>query len=142
MWIDQNLVITDHYSKSLQQFITESKTLNRLTYYQPITGYYCRPQMKFGARWYFYTCLSFCSKWGGGSLPQCMLGYQPPPTRHTPPPPRTMHPPTPPRDHATLPRDQGDTVNAWAVRILLECNLVTSYDHMLWSLEAKVWKEI
>ena len=60
-----------------------------------------------------------------------------PPRDHAPPgpcTPRTMHP----QDHAPLepcttrqdhahPREEsmlGDTVNAWAVRILLECNLV------------------
>ena len=64
-----------------------------------------------------------CHSVHGGGLPQCMMGYHPP-TRHpprpgTPPgpgPPRTRHPPA----QSML----GDTVNARAVRILLECNLV------------------
>ena len=34
-------------------------------------------------RLYFYTCLSFCPQ---GVLPQCMMGYQPPRTRHPPDP--------------------------------------------------------
>ena len=92
----------------------------------------------------------FCHSVHTGGLPQCMLGY-PPGTRHTTPlgpdtpppgtmcppqdhaPPGTMHPPqnyAPPWDHAppdyAPPRDQGDTVNARAARILLECNLVFS----------------
>ena len=44
----------------------------------------------------------------------------------TPPdqvPPRTRYTPGP----GTLPRDQGDMVYAWAVRILLECILVTHF---------------
>ena len=45
----------------------------------------------------------------GGGLPQCMLGYHPPgPGAHTPPAQSML----------------GDTVNARAVRILLECYLV------------------
>ena len=40
----------------------------------------------------------------GGGLPQCMVGYHPPPVQSM----------------------LGDTVNARAVRILLECNLVVS----------------
>ena len=89
-----------------------------------------------------------------GGLPQCVLGYHahPPGSRHSPGSrhpqeqtlPRTRHPPeqtpsqeqTPPRSRSpgqTPPGIRpplaqsmlGDTVNAWAVRILLECNLVT-----------------
>ena len=79
-----------------------------------------------------------------GGLPQCMLGYHPHPpgTRH---PPRTRHtpwdhaplqnqthtpPPHPPgnrhspRTRHTPPQDQGDMVNARAIHIPLECNLV------------------
>ena len=82
----------------------------------------------------------------GGDLPQCMLGYHipqeqtspHPPRADTPPPPGSRHPPdqapTCP-DQARPTREQtptpppvqsmlGDTVNARAVRILLECNLV------------------
>ena len=55
-----------------------------------------------------------------GGLPQCMLGYHPPSQEHTPPP-RSTHPPgADPPAQSML----GDTVNAWAVRILLECNLL------------------
>ena len=58
----------------------------------PLPNIY-RPQMKFGARLYFCTCLSFCSR---GALPQCMLGYHPPRTRHPPPTeqtsPQSRHP--------------------------------------------------
>ena len=39
-------------------------------------------------------CQEFCSQ--GGGLPQCMLGYHPPRSRHPPPnqaPPWTKHPP-------------------------------------------------
>ena len=56
---------------------------------------------------------------GGGCLPQRMLGYPPgsrhPPTADTPPGADT---PTPAQSML------GDTVNARAVHILLECNLV------------------
>ena len=72
--------------------------------------------------------------------------YTPPRTRYTPldqvHPPGTrytprdqVHPPDqvpplgpgtpPPTRYTPTPPDQGDTVYAWAVRILLECNLVT-----------------
>ena len=71
---------------------------------------YYRPQTKFGARLYFYTCLSFCS--GGVCLSACWDNTTPPPRdqaqpldqAHTTPGtmplppqpcthPRTMHPP-------------------------------------------------
>ena len=62
-----------------------------------------------------------CDSVHKGGLPQCMLGYHPPaadpPQAGTPPwsrPPRSRHPPP----------MLGDTVNARAVSILLECNLV------------------
>ena len=89
----------------------------------------------------------------GGCLPQCMLGYHtpleqtPPPRADTPPgsrhppgadtppwsrhPPRSRHPPpgadnpTPPPPPSPRQSMLGDTVNARAVRILLECNLVS-----------------
>ena len=85
---------------------------------------------------------------GGGSLPQCMLGYrpsdQPPrpqadPSGADPPEqtpsradtPRSRHPlesrhhhPTPGADTPLAQSMLGDTVNARVVRILLECNLV------------------
>ena len=65
-----------------------------------------------------------CPQWGGGCLPQCMLGCQTPPTRQTPPgpgrtppgpgrPPRdqphTPRPGRPPQTKQTPPRDQADT---------------------------------
>ena len=73
-----------------------------------------------------------------GGLPQCMLGYHPPPPTPGPGrhpldqvPPGTRHPqdqtPPDPQDQAS-PLEQsilGDTVNERAVCILLECNLVT-----------------
>ena len=64
-----------------------------------------------GARLCFHRRVWFCSQ---GGLPQCMLGYHPPGSRH---PLRSRHPPP---EQTML----GDTVNARAVRILLECNLV------------------
>ena len=91
-------------------------------------------------------CQEFCPR---GGLPQCMLGYHPPPrpdppgTRHPPPgpgtpldqtpptrhPPRTRHPPLgtrPPQTrHPPMQCMLGDTVNERVVCILLECNLVT-----------------
>ena len=89
-------------------------------------------------------CQSFCSQ--GGCLPQCMLGYTPLDQRQTPPmtrdrPPHRSRPPPsgtrgrppweqPPRDQRQMPRPppsqwMGDTSNKRAVRILLECILVT-----------------
>ena len=66
----------------------------------------------------------------GGVLPQCMLGYQPPrirqtPPDQTPPPLRTRQTPldqTPPRTRQTPPPQH--TVYERPVRILLECILV------------------
>ena len=62
----------------------------------------------------------------GGGLPQCTLGYHPnPPRDHapprpcTPPSPGPCTPPTPPAQSML-----GDTVNAQAVCIVLECNFV------------------
>ena len=56
----------------------------------------------------------------GGCLPQCILAsWETPPAEQTPPP-GSRHPPV----QSML----GDTVNARAVRILLECNLVDKID--------------
>ena len=80
----------------------------------------------------FYTSLSVILFTGGGGLPQCMLGCTPlaPGTRgRHPPRTRARHPP-PPGSEAGTPREQcmlGDTENKRAVRILLECILVTSF---------------
>ena len=99
--------------------------------------YYYRPQTKFGAKYYFYTCLSFCSQ--GGSA--WVHAGVPPPTRHTnppgpgTPPPGTRHttpfsppgpgtpPPSPPPGPGTPPPGPG-RCGQRVVRILLECNLV------------------
>ena len=66
-----------------------------------------------GARLYFHRRLWFCSQ-GGVCLSACWDTTPPPGT--SPPPPQTRHPPA----QSML----GDTVNARAVCILLECNLV------------------
>ena len=62
-------------------------------------------------------------KWDHAHTPQ---DHALPPRDHSPPPPRTMHPPSlgpcTPLAQSML----GDTVNARAVRILLECNFVFS----------------
>ena len=56
-----------------------------------------RPQRSRGQGNVFTTvCHSFCSQ-GGGGLPQYMLGYQPPQSRHPPPRSRHPRPPPPPR---------------------------------------------
>ena len=72
----------------------------------------------------------------GGCLPQCMLGYTPFPRTDTPqeqtPLPGSRHP-LPSRHHS--PQSMlGDTVNARAVRILLECNLVLFLEFRIFSL--------
>ena len=81
-------------------------------------------------------CQEFCSRGGGGGSGSVHArneavhaGKEAPPWEGSSacwegstPLPCTL---PPPQDHAPLPlRDQGDTVNARAVRILLECNLV------------------
>ena len=73
-------------------------------------------------------CQEFCSQ--GGGLPQCMLGYQTPPGADPPPGADTPHPweQTPPPQEQTPPPSQcmlGDTAKIRAVRILLECILVS-----------------
>ena len=94
-------------------------------------------------------CQEFCSR--GGGLPHCLLGYTPRDQRQAPPTPGpeagTPHPRTrgrhpsgpqagtpargrPPQTRGRHPPAQcmlGDTSNKWAVRILLECNLVCFY---------------
>ena len=97
----------------------------------------------------FYTCLSFILFTGGGEYltryipPTQTPSPQPgtPPGANPPPdqvyPPRSRHPPGPgtpplgqvhPLGPGTPPEQSmlGDTVNVRAVRILLECNLVSS----------------
>ena len=67
-------------------------------------------------------CQEFCTRGGGGGLPQCTLGCSPPPRTRHPPPTRDQH-----------------TVNERPVRILLECILVMNvnvyslikYNHLL-----------
>ena len=81
-------------------------------------------------------CQEFCSQ---GSLPQCMLGY------HTPPAPRSRLPPeqAPPRSrHPPAQCMLRETVNKWAVCILLECNLVPSYyleGHLFYFSGQNLW---
>ena len=98
--------------------------------------HYYRPQRCWGKVIFSQACVILFK----GGLPQCMLGYhtpreQAPPRADTPPWEQAPTPweQTPPRAD-TLPgadthlrREQsmlGDMANAWAVRILLECNLV------------------
>ena len=69
------------------------------------------------ARLYFHRRVWFCSQ---GGLPQCMLGH--PPGADTPPDQAPPSPKQTPPAQSML----GDTVNARAVRILLECNLVVN----------------
>ena len=146
------------------------------------SAHYYRPQRSWGK--VMFSQASVILLTGGGCLPQSMLRYhtpqsrhpspgsrhpqsrhppeqtppgqtppqeQTPPWEHTPPqeqtPPRSRHPQeqtsqsrppweqTPPRSRHppgadTLPAQSmpGDMVNAGAVRILLECNLVTVHD--------------
>ena len=78
----------------------------------------------------FYSCLWFCPR--GEGLPQCMLGYHPPRSRHPPgaDPPRSRphwnRPP--PREQTPLPLSRLlYTVNERPVRILLECILVFQF---------------
>ena len=74
-------------------------------------------------------------------LPQCMLGYTPSPrSRH---PPGADPPEQTPPAADTHPLEQtppwsmlGDTVNARAVRILLECNLVC-----VWFFFQELWTQ-
>ena len=92
-----------------------------------------------------YIFTGVCHSVNRGGLPQCMLEYHHPWSRHPrsrPPqsrPPQNSPPPgadppeqTPPRVETppeTPPVQSilGDTVNARAVRILLECNLVFTF---------------
>ena len=70
------------------------------------TVYYYRPQRSWGK--VIFSQASMILFMGG--LPQCMLGYHPPPDQAG----------TSPPEQSIL----GDTVNERAVCILLECNLV------------------
>ena len=86
-----------------------------------------RPQTKFLGQGNIFAPV--CHSVHGGGLPQCMLGYHPPPRQPPPtPPPREQTPPGPGNPlGASTPLVQcmlGDTVNKRAVCILLECNLV------------------
>ena len=83
------------------------------------------PATKLGQGYIFTGVCDSVHGGGGWGLPQCMLGYHPP-GQGTPlgagTPQEQAHPPdwAPTLAHSML----GDTVNARAVRILLECNLV------------------
>ena len=74
----------------------------------------------------------------GGCLSQCMLGCHTPPWEQTPPGTRYTHQSRHPLGADPLDQVQppmqsmlGDTVNARAVRILLECNLVEYFIHFV-----------
>ena len=99
-------------------------------------AYFYRPQRSWGKVMFLQASVILST---GGEY----LTRYPPRTRHTPPGPGTtpLGPGTPPLGPGTPPRTTGpgthtppppaqnmlgDTVNARAVRILLECNLVTS----------------
>ena len=108
-----------------------------------------RPQRSWAKVMFLQVCVILFT--GGGCLPQCMLGYHPPPeqtppswsrprpgSRHPPGsrPPGSRHPPRsrhPPPSRHTHPQEQTPpppgsrlrhTVNERPVRILLECILV------------------
>ena len=81
-----------------------------------------RPQRSWG-RAIFSQASVILFTGGGFCLSACWDTTPPQPGRH---PPRTRQ--APPRDQAGTPQEQsilGDTVNEWAVCILLECNLVS-----------------
>ena len=97
---------------------------------------------------YVFTPVCHSVHWGEGCLPQCMLGYTSPwadtpsaadiPTvadtpcsRHPPPQQQTPHPPS--SRHPPALCMLGDTGNKRAVRILLECILVSSSFFLCWS---------
>ena len=80
----------------------------------------------------------------GGGLPQCMLGYQTPPSEQTPP--RTDTPPeqTPlPGADTFLPEQciLGDTANKRVVRMLLETYNVVKCSQKLHEIE-RIWTKI
>ena len=86
-------------------------------------GVYYRPQLSCEGYVFTPVCQSFCSQ---GGLPQCMLGYHPPGTRHTPSPP----------SRRLLLR---------TVRILLECILISNWLFLSRSENnnsSKSWAEI
>ena len=91
--------------------------------------YYHRPQRSWGKVMFLQASVILLT---GGSLPQCMLGY------HTSPPPGSRHPPT--ADPLPAQSMLGDTVNARAVCILLECKLVLHRKSGVRSLAARMFK--
>ena len=87
---------------------------------------YYRPQRSWGKVMFLQVSVILLT---GGCLPQCMLGYHTPreqtPTRSRHPPWKQTPPPPGSRCHPPPVQSMlGDTVNARAIRILLECNLV------------------
>ena len=89
-----------------------------------------------GARLCFHRRVWFCS-WGGSASVHAGMPPPPPGTRYPPPlGPGTPQDQAPPWDQAPSSRTRhhppwqsmlGDTFNAWAVCILLECNLVLDF---------------
>ena len=137
-----------HEGSRASCFVMRLDFKRRLTSFTIVTA-----RNEVGARLCFHRRVWFCSQ---GGLPQCMLGYHPPPPGSRPPQSRTpgagtppsrhpskqaplqsKHPPSrhPPPEQAPPPPAQsmlGDTVNARAVRILLECNLVYLHFSKAW----------
>ena len=80
-----------------------------------------RPQRSWGKVIFSVACVKNSVHMGGGGLPHCMLGHIPPRSR----PPGSRPPPG--ADTAPGAVQVGRYGNKGAVRILLECILVTTY---------------
>ena len=128
-------VLTDTEQRQIQtyKFNLQQRSRRRL-YKRELIDKYCnyRPQTKFAKVMFLHLSVSHSVHRGG--LPQCMLGYHPPGTRHPPEqtPPGPGIPPADPLGpgnplqtrHPPAQSMLGDTVKKRAVCILLECVLV------------------
>ena len=154
IWVKLGEVILSHFTFLTQKEILKSIDISQIFQFLfPSKGqgeaftllFYYRPQRSWAKVIFSQACVKNSVHGGGGCLPQCMLGYTPPPRPGTPSRPGTPPGPgtpsqeqTPPRDQAP-PRDQTPlprpgrpppgsrlqhTVNERPVRILLECILV------------------
>ena len=90
-WLTRTVKLKDEFPHGFSH-ITVSFHSVKLCSTRIVKQVFYRPQRSCGQCNIFTpVCHSFCSRGGGGGLPQCMLGYHPP--REQTPPEQTNNPP-------------------------------------------------
>ena len=124
------ILVQWNYEQKQSEIVRQSMSYSSIYFAQQCLSYIITSRNEVGARLCFHRYVWFCSQRGGVCLSACWdttPQADPPPSRHPlEQTPQCRHPPEQTPPGADTPRQSmlGDTVNARAVRILLECNLV------------------